>query len=221
MKVIIFGATGMIGQGALIACLRDPEISEIFLVGRTPVGRTDPRIKEWVAPSLFDLGTRETELAGYDACFFCLGVASAGMDEASYTKLTRDLTMSVATLLCRLNPGMTFIYVSGAGADSTEKSRTMWARVRGGLENALQKLPFKAVYVFRPAIIQPLDGIRSKTPSYQMFYSAFGSLLTPLRRLFPSFILSTRLMGRAMIVVARRGAPKKVLEAGDIYRIVA
>ena len=217
MNVLIFGATGMVGQGVLNACLKDPGVSEVLLIGRTSAGRTDTRIREWVTPDLFDLSGREAELAGNDACFFCLGVSSSGMDEATYTRITRDLTLSVASTLSRLNPGMTFVYLSGAGADSAEQSRTMWKRVRGGLENALLRLPFKAVYIFRPGIIQPLDGIRSKTPSYQMLYSAVGPLLTLLRALFPKVILSTDVMGRAMIAAARRGAPKTVLEAADIW----
>jgi len=219
MKVIIFGATGMVGQGALNACLRDREVSQVLLVGRTASGRMEPRIKEWVTSDLFDLGGRAADLSGYDACFFCLGVSSSGMDEARYTRITHDLTLSVAGTLCRLNPGMTFIYLSGAGADSTENSRTMWTRVRGRTENELRRLPFKAVYVFRPGIIQPLDGIRSKTSSYRLFYSAIGPLLTPLRRLIPKVILTTDGMGRAMIAAARRGAPKAVLEAADIYAL--
>ena len=219
MKVIIFGATGMVGQGALNACLRDPDVSQLLLVGRTAAGRTDARINELVTSDLFDLNSRAVDLSGYDACFFCLGVSSAGMDEASYTKLTHDLTLSVATTLCRLNPEMTFIYLSGAGADSAEKSRTMWARVRGGVENALQRLPFKAVYVFRPSLIQPLDGIRSKTRSYRLAYDVMGPLLTPLRLLMPKVVLTTDVMGRAMIAAARKGAPKAVLEAADIYAL--
>jgi uncharacterized protein YbjT (DUF2867 family) len=221
MKVIIFGATGMVGQGALNACLRDPEVSQVLLVGRTSTGQTDPRIRELVTPDLFALGAHAVDLSGYDACFFCLGISSSGMDEASYSRITHDLTLSVAKTLSQLNPEMSFIYLSGAGADSAERSRTMWARVRGATENALRRLPFKAVYIFRPGIIQPLDGIRSKTPSYQFFYSAMGPLLTPLRRLMPKVILTTDVMGRAMIGAVRRGSPKAVLEAPDIYALSA
>ena len=219
MKVILFGATGMVGQGVLNACLRDPQVSQVLLDGRTATGQAHPRTTELLLPNLFDLGGREADFSGWDACFFCLGTASAGMDEASYTKITHDLTLSVAATLCRLNPGMTFIYVSGAGADATERSRTMWARVRGRTENALQRLPFKAVYVFRPGIIQPLDGIRSKTPSYRLAYAVLGPLLTPLRLLMPRVILTTDVLGRAMIAAARRGAPKAVLEAADIHAL--
>ncbi|GGA03765.1 hypothetical protein GCM10011408_26640 [Dyella caseinilytica] len=138
------------------------------------------------------------------------------MQEIDYERLTYDLTLSVARMLASLNPGMTFVYVSGAGTDSTGQGRQMWARVKGRTENALRQLPFKAVYLFRPGIIQPLHGIRSKTSSYQFFYSLTQPLLTPLRKLFPNAILSTQIMGQAMLNAVRRGAPKAVLESRDI-----
>ena len=219
MRVIIFGATGMVGQGALNACLKDPQVSQVLVIGRTAPGRTYPKMLGLVQANLFDLGGLEDDLSGYDACFFCLGTSSSGMDEASYTRITYDLTLAVAGLLSQLNPGMTFVYVSGVGTDSTEQSRSMWARVKGRTENALQRLPFKAVYLFRPGVIQPLDGIRSKTRSYRLTYAAIGPLLTPLRLLMPNVVLTTDGVGRAMITAACRGAPKAVLEPADIHAL--
>ncbi len=219
MKVIIFGATGMVGQGALDACLNDLQVSQVLAIGRTAPGRTHPKMLGMVRADLFDLGGLDADLSGYDACFFCLGTSSSGMDEAGYTRITYDLTLSVAGLLAQLNAGMTFIYVSGVGTDSTGQGRSMWARVKGRTENALQRLPFKAVYLFRPGVIQPLDGIRSKTRSYRLTYAVIGPLLTPLRLLMPGVVLTTDGVGRAMIAVACRGAPKAVLEPADIHAL--
>ncbi|GLQ51471.1 NAD(P)H-binding protein [Dyella flava] len=216
MNVLLFGATGMVGQGVLRECLEAPDVALVQTVGRLATGQRHPKLREVVQADLFDSAAIAGELQGFDACFFCLGVSSAGMDEAGYTRLSYDLTLSVARTLASRNPGMTFVYVSGAGTDSTEHGRSMWARVKGRTENALQRLPFKAVYLFRPGIIQPLHGIRSKTSSYQLFYSLTKPLLTPLRRLLPNVILTTQLMGQAMLNAARHGAPKAVLETADI-----
>jgi uncharacterized protein YbjT (DUF2867 family) len=216
MKVLIYGATGMVGQGVLRECLLAPDVTLVQTVGRTPTGQQHPKLREVVQRDLFDSLPVAAELSGFDACFFCLGVSSAGMTEADYAHLTYDLTLAVAQTLAGLNPGMTFVYVSGAGTDSSEQKGSMWARVKGRTENALQRLPFKGVYLFRPGVIQPLHGIRSKTGSYQLFYSLSKPLLSPLRALFPNTILSTEIMGQAMLAVARRGAAKAVLEAPDI-----
>lgn len=216
MKVLIFGATGMVGQGALRECLLAEDVTLVQTIGRTATGRQHPKLRELVQQDLFDCSAIEAELKNFDACFFCIGVTSSGMAEAQYTRLTHDLTLATAQVLARLNPQMTFVYVSGAGADSSETGTTMWARVRGRLENALQRLPFKAVYVFRPGIIQPLHGIRSKTGSYRWFYMLSRPLLPLLRALMPNTVLSTEIVGRAMLAVARHGAPKAVLEAADI-----
>jgi uncharacterized protein YbjT (DUF2867 family) len=216
MNVLLFGATGMVGQGVLRACLTAPDVALVQTVGRLATGQQNSRLREVVQPDLFDCQAIADELKGFDACFFCLGVSSAGMSEANYSRLTYDLTLAVAQVLAPLNPAMTFIYVSGAGTDSTEQGRSMWARVKGRTENALQRLPFKAVYLFRPGVIQPLDGIRSKTTSYQRFYSLVGPLLTPLRRLLPNAVLTTRIMGEAMLNAVRHGAGKAVLEPADI-----
>lgn len=216
MRVLLLGATGMVGRGALRECLLADDVAEVMALGRTPTGQRHPKLRELVHADLFDCRAIETQLGGFDACFFCIGVTSSGMAEAEYIRLTHDLTLAVAQTLARLNPSMCFVYVSGAGADSSETSTTMWKRVRGRLENALQRLPFRAVCVFRPGIIQPLHGIRSKTDAYRWFYSLGRPLLPLLRALMPNTVLSTEIVGRAMLAVARRGAPKPVLEAADI-----
>ena len=216
MKVLIFGATGMVGQGVLRECLRAPDVEVVQTVGRTRTGQLDPRLVEVIQPDLMDYRALETSLQGFDACFFCLGVSSAGMREEEYAHLTYDLTLAAAQTLSRLNPQMTFVYVSGAGTDSTERGRSMWARVKGRTENALQRLPFKGVYLFRPGVIQPLHGARSKTRSYRLFYALARPFLSTLRALLPNQILSTEDMGRAMLAVARDGAAKAVLETADI-----
>ena len=216
MKVLLFGATGMVGQGVLRECLLAQDVTRVQTVGRTACGQQHPKLRELVHADLFDYRAVESSLHPFDACFFCLGVSSSGMDEARYTLLTYHLTMAAAQALVRLNPLMTFVYVSGAGTDSSEKGRSMWARVKGRTENALRRLPFKAVYLFRPGIIQPLHGVASKTTSYRIFYSLSKPLLTPLRVLLPNVVLTTEVMGRAMLAVARHGATKEVLEVGDI-----
>src|SRR5687767_4797422 len=156
MDVILVGATGMVGQGVLRECLLDEGVTRVLTIGRTKTGQHHPKLREIVPSDLYNLVPLADDLRGYDACFFCLGIASAGMSEEAYTRVTHDLTLSVAELLARLNPHMTFVYVSGAGADSTEKGRIMWARVRGRTENAVLKLPFRRAHIFRPAGIQPM-----------------------------------------------------------------
>jgi uncharacterized protein YbjT (DUF2867 family) len=220
MKVLLFGATGMVGQGVLRECLRDPEVELAVTVGRSSAGELNsdlrgPRLLEIVHRDLADLSAIEGELFGFDACFFLLGVSSSGMKEADYQRITHDLTLAAAQTLSRISPGMTFIYVSGAGTDTTEQGRIMWARVKGRTENALLRLPL-AAYMFRPGIIQPLDGIKSKTPSYRVLYSLMKPLLSSLRWAFPNFVLSTRDIGLAMLAVAKRGYVKRILETKDI-----
>lgn len=216
MKVLIFGATGMVGQGVLRECLRAPDIEAVQTIGRARTGQLDPRLTEVILPDLMDYRALEGSLKGFDACFFCLGVSSAGMSEADYTRVTYDLTLSAAQTLSRLNPAMTFVYVSGASTDSTGRGRSMWARVKGKTENALRELPFKAVYLFRPGVIEPLHGARSKTRSYRLFYTLAKPFLSTLRALFPNQILSTEDIGLAMLALARHGAGKAVLETADI-----
>ncbi len=219
MKVLVFGATGMVGQGVLRECLLADDVSAVTTLGRSATGQQHSRLHELVHADLFDLAALEPALVGFDACFFCLGVTSSGMREADYTRLTFDLTLAAAQTLARLNPQMTFVYVSGAGADSSEKGRVMWARVRGRTENALLRRPFKSVCVLRPGIIQPLHGIRSRTGSYRRLYMLLRPLLSPLRRLFPDTVLSTQIVGRAMLAVARHGAPKALLEAAALSQL--
>ncbi len=216
MNVILFGATGMVGQGVLRECLLAPDVQQVLAIGRSATGQEHPKLRELVVRDLMDLSDLEPQLSGYDACFFCTGVSSAGMTEEKYSHLTYDLTVSVAQTLARLDPEMTFIYVSGAGTDSTEKGRVMWARVKGRTENALLRLPFKAAFMFRPGFIQPLHGIRSKTKLYQFFYDILAPIQPLLKGRFPKYITTTEQMGRAMLRVARQGYPKPILESLDI-----
>jgi uncharacterized protein YbjT (DUF2867 family) len=216
MKAMVFGATGMVGQGVLRECLVDPAVAEVLAVGRTPVGRSDPKLRELVRADLSGLSTVGDELAGYDACFFCLGVSSTGMSEPEYRRLTYDLTLSVARTLAAVNPGMTFVYVSGQGTDA--QGRSMWARVKGATENALLELPLQ-VYLFRPGYIQPMYGATSRTRLYRALYAVTAPLYPILRRVFPRSLTTTEQMGRAMIEVARHGAPTRILETRDIVRL--
>jgi uncharacterized protein YbjT (DUF2867 family) len=208
----------MVGQGVLRECLLDPGVQQILSIVRTPFNQHDPKLRELVHADFFDYTTIESELTGFDACFFSLGVSSAGMDEAKYKHLTYDLTLAAATTLARLNPQMTFFYVSGAGTDSTERGRIMWARVKGKTENDLLKLPFRAAYMLRPGFIQPLHGIRSKTRLYQFFYTALNPILPLLKSAFPKSITTTEELARAMLNVAKQGHPKPILEVADIIR---
>src|SRR6266481_3204459 len=221
MNVVLFGATGMVGQGVLRECLLDPDVQHILSIVRTPSGQSHPKLRELVHANFFDYTTIEPQLTGYDACFFSLGVSSAGMDEAKYTHLTYDLALTAATTLARLNSQMTFLYVSGAGTDSTERGRIMWARVKGKTENDLLKLHFRAAYMFRPGFIQPLHGIRSKTKLYQFFYTALNPILPLLKSAFPKSITTTEELGRAMLNVVKHGDPKPILEVPDIIRAVS
>lgn len=220
MRVLIFGATGMVGQGVLRECLRDPDVTVAATIGRTATGLDNRKVKEIVHRDLADYAGMEEELTGFDACFFCLGVSSSGMKEADYTRVTYDLTLAAGETLSRLNPGMTFIYVSGAATDSSEKGRVMWARVKGRTENALLQLPISA-YMFRPGLIQPMDGIKSKTPAYRVLYGLSKPLLPLLRWALPNQVVTTREIGRAMLEVARHGYRKRILEIKDIRAVVS
>jgi uncharacterized protein YbjT (DUF2867 family) len=216
MNVLLVGATGMVGQGVLRECLLDPDVQLIQTVGRTPLGAQHPKLREIVHQDLWHYEAIGANLSGFDACFFCLGVASSGMREQDYERVTYGITMAAAEILSRLNPRMTFIYVSGAGTDSSEQGRTMWARVKGKTENALLRMPFTAAYMFRPGIIQPLYGARSKTALYRVFYTLSKPLLPLLRLAFPDYVLTTQQIGQAMLTVAKRGYPQKILESKDI-----
>ena len=216
MNVVLFGASGMVGQGVLRECLRDPTVQKVVCVGRTALDEQHPKLVQIVHQDLFELSGLGDQLRGLDACFFCLGVTSSGMTEEQYRRLTYDLTVSVASTLVRLNPTMTFVYVSGAGTDSSERGRTMWARVKGATENALLHMPFKAAYMLRPGVIIPLGGIKSKTQSYRIFYDVLGPLLRLLYRLRPGSMTTTEQLGLAMLRLARAGGPGHVLDGAAI-----
>jgi uncharacterized protein YbjT (DUF2867 family) len=221
MRVILFGATGMIGQGVLRECLLDKDVERVLAVGRQRTGKQHEKLHELVHADLMDLAEIEPDLVGYDACLFCLGVSSAGMKEAEYRHITFDFTLSVARTLARLNPQMTFEYISGAGTDTTEKGRSMWARVKGQTENALLELPFKAVYNLRPGYIQPRHGIASKTSLYRALYAVFSPLYPVASALAPSFVTNTEELAKAMLRIAKHGAPKSILEMKDLHALAA
>jgi uncharacterized protein YbjT (DUF2867 family) len=219
MRVLVFGATGMVGLGVLRECLVDPGVEAVVTVGRAATGQSHPKLREVVHRDLRDLRPVERELTGFDACFYSLGVTSVGMPAEQYRAITYDLTIAVARTLVRLNPGMTFIYVSGMGTDSSEQGRSAWARVKGATENEILRLGFKAACAFRPAMIVPENGIRSKTWWYQAVYDVMRPMLPLMFRWMPRLVTTTGQMGRAMIRVAREGPPKRVLENLDINRL--
>ncbi len=215
MKVILFGATGMIGTGALLECLDDARVTHVLAVVRSTTGRTHPKFRELIRKDFLNYDDVRAELTGYDACFFCLGVSSVGMDEASYTRLTYDMTIATAKALLAANQKIAFCYISGQGADSTEQGGAMWARVKGRTENELLRMPLNA-YMLRPGYIQPLRGIRSKTGWYQAFYSVLRPLYPVLRRLAAGSVTNTTNVGRAMIELAARGSANRVLGNPEI-----
>lgn len=216
MRVLIFGATGMVGAGVLRECLSDPRVTSVLAVGRRRSGISHEKLEELEHSDFFDYSAIRDRLKGRDACFFCLGVSSAGMAESRYRHLTYDLTLAAANAIAGVNDKLTFCYVSGAGTGVN--SRMMWARVKGQTENVLLGMPFKSAYMFRPGYIQPMKGIRSKTPIYQAFYTILGPLYPLLRRLAPGLVTTTETLGRAMIEVAANGYGKSVLETEDINR---
>jgi uncharacterized protein YbjT (DUF2867 family) len=219
MKVILFGATGMVGQGVLRECLLSPDVELVQTIARSAVGKGHQKLREIVRRNLFDYSDMAADLTDFDACFFCLGVSSAGMKEEDYERVTFGITLAAAKTLVQLNPNMTFIYVSGMGTDSTEQGRVMWARVKGKTENALLRLPFKAVYLFRPAFIQPLHGITSRTKIYRILYALSAPFLPLLNAIFPNYLTTTEKIGRAMINVAMHGYTKQILETRDINSV--
>lgn len=221
MRILLFGSTGMIGKGVLREALRDDDVSEVLAVGRSKTGQTHPKLRELQHDDFSDYAAVEERLAGYDACLFCLGVSSAGMTQARYEEITYGFTLAAARSLVKRTPEMTFLYVSGAGTDSSERGRSMWARVKGKTENALLGLPFRASYMFRPGFIQPRHGIVSRTPSYRILYAIVAPLFPLLERLAPRHLLTTETLGRAMLAAAKHGAPERVLEPPDINRLVA
>jgi uncharacterized protein YbjT (DUF2867 family) len=219
MNVVLFGATGMVGAGVLIECLADPRVRSVLAVTRSSTGRTHPKLREILHTDFFDYDTLAADFASSDACFFCLGVSSVGMREPEYTRLTYDLTLAAARAMVAANPRMTFCYVSGVGTDSTERGRTMWARVKGRTENALLAMPFAAAYMFRPGYIQPVGGVKSKTGWVQAAYTVLAPLYPLLRPLLRGTTTSN--FGRAFIEVATSGYPKRILYSRDINALAA
>ncbi len=216
MKVVLFGATGMVGQGVLRECLIDPEVESVLSVVRRSSGQTHQKLKEIIHDNFFDFSKIENDLRGYDACFFCLGITSVGLSEEEYQRITYDITITAAQTLLKLNPNLTFVFVSGTGTDSSETSKTMWARIKGKTENALLQMPFKAKYMFRPAFIQPLHGITSKTKLYRVFYILMAPVYPLLKLFLPRHVTTTEDVGRAMLIVAKHGSSKNILENADI-----
>jgi hypothetical protein len=215
LKAILTGATGMVGEGVLYECLLHDDVEQVLVIGRRSCNISHPKLKEIIHANLYDLSSVEDQLKGYDACFFCLGTTAVGKKEAEYYKITYELTMHFATTLCKYNPGMTFCYISGAGTDSTEKGRMMWARVKGKTENDLVKLPFKKVYHFRPGIIKPTKGLKNTLG----FYKYLGWLIPVIKLVAPNMVSSLKELGLAMINAAGKGYEKNILEVKDINAI--
>jgi uncharacterized protein YbjT (DUF2867 family) len=211
----------MIGQSVLRECLLDPGVARVVPVVRRPTGKSNPKLTELVRSDLATLAPLESQLTGFDACFFCLGVSALGMTEEQYIRVNYDLTIGVARTLLRTSPNVIFIYVSGAGTDSSERGRAMWARVKGRTENTLLSMPFKAAYMFRPGAVIPLHGIRSSTGWYNVMYTLTKPVYPILSRLAPNMVTTTEKLARAMIAVARNGYPTHILEMADINRIGA
>ena len=206
----------MVGQGVLLECLDSGDVSSVVVVGRSPCGVEDHKVVEVLHGDFTDYGSIEDRLIELDTCFFCLGVSAAGMSEEDYRHVTYDFAVRAGETLARLNPGLVFCYVSGAGTDSSEKGRSMWARVKGTTENRLLEMPFKAAYMFRPGYIQPMKGVRSKTRLYQTLYTVMAPFYPLWKTLFPNLVTTTEKVGLAMIRVAQKGFPEQVLETRDI-----
>jgi uncharacterized protein YbjT (DUF2867 family) len=221
VNVVLFGATGMVGAGALAECLADNRVRSVVALTRSPIGRTHPKLREMLRSDFFHYNDCRSEFAICDACLFCLGVSSIGMNQEAYVRLTYDLTLAAAHALVAANPRMTFCYVSGVGTDRTEQGARMWARVKGRTENALLALPFKASYMFRPGYIQPVGGVRSRTGWVHGVYTVVAPLYPIVRRLMPSATTTTANLGRALIEVAASGYPRRILYSPDFNRLAA
>lgn len=217
-KIILTGATGMVGKGVLLECMESPEIEQVLLVSRRTAGIKHPKVNELLIQDFFDLSAIEKNFKNYDACFFCLGITSLGETEASYSRITHDLTLKFATSFIKYNENSIFCYVSGTGTDSSEKGKIMWARIKGKTENALLKMPFKKAYMFRPGYIQPLKGIKSKTKWVQAMYTIFWPVYSILKH-FPGTATNTSNMGLAMINTLHADYPKFVLGNKEINKL--
>lgn len=216
MKVIVTGATGMVGKGVLLECLDHLEITEVLSISRKTTGISHPKLKELIHRDFSEFSSVGEELKGYDACYACMGVSSAGMKEEQYSHMTYGFTLALANELLKIDPGMTFNYVSGVGTDSTEKGRSMWARVKGKTENDLLKLGFKQAYMFRPGGIIPMRGVGPSSKLYRVLINSLKWLLKLMKRLAPGKIVDTTQIGLAMIHVTQKGYDKKVLHPEDI-----
>jgi hypothetical protein len=214
-RIIITGATGMVGEGVLLECLQNPAVAHVLVLTRKPTGRSHAKLTELLVPDLANLSAVESQLTGYDACFFCAGISSVGVSKEEYERITHDLTLAVGQTLLRLNPELTFIYVSGSGTDSTEKSGQHWARVKGRTENELLALPFRAAYMFRPGFMKITPGQRNVLK----WYPAIAWLYPVARKLTPNFVSTMQEVGRAMINAADFGYSKPVLEVRDIVAL--
>jgi uncharacterized protein YbjT (DUF2867 family) len=212
IKVIITGATGMVGEGVMLHCLESPEVEKVLIVNRKHYEKLHPKLAELIVPDFTDLSAVADQLTGYDACFFCAGVTSVGKKEDEYTYLTYDVTLSFAETIAKLNPNLVFTYVSGAHTDSTEKGSTMWARVKGRTENALFRLPYKKAYAFRPGIMKPVEGQISLKGTYRWFLW----LYPVVNFLAPKSTLTLHQVGQAMINCVTKGYNKPILEIADI-----
>jgi uncharacterized protein YbjT (DUF2867 family) len=218
INAIITGATGMVGKGVLLECIDSPDVDSILIITRRPTGIKHNKVKEIVHPDFFDLAALKDQIVQYNTCYFCAGITSAGKTEREYRKITYDLTLAFAKSLVDINPEITFCYVSGAGTDSTEKGRSMWARVKGETENALLKMSFKKAYMFRPALIQPKRGINSSTKLYNFVYILMTPFY-PILRAFPKVFTTTEICGQAMINVITDGWDRPILENKDINKL--
>jgi len=219
MKAIITGSTGMVGKGVLLECLDHESVSEMLVIGRNPVDVKHPKLKELIHKDFSDFSQVTDQLKGYDACFFCMGVSSVGMKETEYKHMTYDLTLALADELVKINSGMTFNYVSGVGTDSTEKGRTMWARIKGKTENDLLSLGFKQAFMFRPGMIIPLRGIKSRTKIYQFMYDYFMWLVKLMKFFSPNSVITTTQLGLAMINSVLKSYPENILHPKDILEL--
>ncbi|WP_106914967.1 NAD-dependent epimerase/dehydratase family protein [Chryseobacterium aurantiacum] len=212
IKIILTGATGMVGEGVLMECLENPNISEILSVGRKSSGKKHPKLKEYLVSDFLSININDEHLKGYDACFFCAGISSVGMNEEDYTKITYDTTIHFAEAVLHQNPEMVFNYVSGASTDSTESGKVMWARVKGRTENALKKMNFRGAYNFRPGFMKPVDGQLNVKWFFKPFIWIFPIFL-------PSKSLTLHEVGRAMINAVNKGYPTSTLEIRDIKNL--